>query len=122
MKISELEDAKLDYWVAKIMGRSDGRDWGIVWNPEECLIYDGEDEIKYSPSTDWSQGGPIIERFGIDTVVQMESAGGIVAEEQRVWGACRDGWVEYWGPTPLIAAMRCFVASKFGEEVLDEVS
>ena len=34
------------------------------------------------------------------------------ANWQALWG-----WKEAFGPTPLIAAMRCFVASKLGDEV-----
>ena len=28
-----------------------------------------------------------------------------------------DGWVYGWGTTPLIAAMRCYVASKLGDNI-----
>jgi hypothetical protein len=64
----------------------------------------------YEPSTNWGQGGPIIERERIcPTYCCMTDD----------WQASR-----YVGPshlktgrTPLIAAMRCFVASKLGEEV-----
>lgn len=66
-------------------------------------------------STDWSQGGPIIEKEGI-----------AVARNPTEWCAYRpDGLIHSairWtgkktGPTPLIAAMRCFVASRLGDEV-----
>jgi hypothetical protein len=63
-----------------------------------------------SPSTDWSEGGPILERECIVLVT---------TESGQLWDAKRAG-VEntyYRGPTPLIAAMRCYVASKLGDEV-----
>lgn len=64
-----------------------------------------------SPSTDWAQGGPIVEREKI----------GIECDDQGVWFASYDLSAETaWGataPTPLIAAMRCYVASKLGDEV-----
>jgi hypothetical protein len=66
-------------------------------------------------STDWSQGGPIIEReriaVGFDGFDDVDSA-------LPVWSACKyvDGFERY-GPTPLVAAMRYYVASKLGDEV-----
>jgi hypothetical protein len=64
----------------------------------------------YKPSEDWAQGGPIIERERIELVA---------VELGEEWIA-RDYWKEFAeqsGPTPLVAAMRCYVASKLGEEV-----
>lgn len=60
---------------------------------------------EFSPSTRWDQGGPLVESEGID-LVKMHGQGWH-AELKRV----------AHGPTPLIAAMRCYVASKLGEEV-----
>ena len=78
-------------------------------------------ECEYS--TDWAQGGPIIERERID----------ILAAEEGCWSCYKnllddsiEDDLEYinsgtsfngFGPTPLIAAMRCYVASKLGNEV-----
>lgn len=65
----------------------------------------------WCPSTDWSQGGPIIEREGIATRRWLETG----------WEA--DKWNFKFderhmnGPTPLIAVLRCYVASKLGDEV-----
>jgi hypothetical protein len=58
------------------------------------------------PSTDWSQGGPIIERERISITHQVGR-----------WAAQTDDDLFAYGPTPLIAAMRCYVASKLGDEV-----
>ena len=67
-------------------------------------------------STDWAQGGPIIEREGI-TTAPYSTHNGVIKE----WKAGRDWPMShfpyYLGPTPLIAAMRCYVASKLGDEV-----
>jgi hypothetical protein len=64
-------------------------------------------------STNWSQGGPIIEREGIGTA-QAENGSDWVA--MRRYTFQRDD--AYWdGPTPLVAAMRCYVASKLGDSV-----
>lgn len=78
--------------------------------------------MKFSPSTDWSQGGPIIERERIKLSPTVHG---------KTWTAqfrhteshplvahpVLAGWTNQHGPTPLIAAMRCFVASKLGDEV-----
>ena len=63
----------------------------------------------YSPSTDWNQGGPIIERE--DIAMWPDQEGG--------WFASTDQGksMDYHGETALIAAMRCYVASKLGDTV-----
>jgi len=109
MKTSELTGVNLDLAVALCNGIVD------KWFDSGHLTVNGE---IYSPSTDWSQGGPIIEREGIaiDCIrcgVNIDSwqAGSITAGDDN-W----DSGVQY-GPTPLIAAMRCYVSSKLGDEV-----
>jgi len=61
-----------------------------------------------SPSTNWADGGPIIEREGLcvfyDAFVKR-------------WNCSTPVLDSYQAETPLIAAMRCFVASKLGDEV-----
>jgi hypothetical protein len=71
---------------------------------------------RFKPSTDWAQGGPIIERERI-SIEHMAGAGDGGTD---VWVATRienPAFSEEQGATPLIAAMRCFVASKLGDEV-----
>lgn len=106
MKTSELQGAALDYAVAKCMG--------IV--SDETPKYAGNTEYSFKPSTDWAHGGPLIEREGITTSPHSTHNGVI-----REWKAGRDWPMShspyYFGPTPLIAAMRCYVASKMGEEI-----
>lgn len=58
-------------------------------------------------STNWLWGGPIVEREGIN-IYRMTSDWSAAYNPS---GATQDG------PTPLIAAMRCFVASKLGDEI-----
>ena len=94
MKTSELTGAALDWAVVKADGVED---IDFVWPRLR----------NYSPSTDWAQGGPIIEREKID--VDYWPDGGY-------WQATSDTY-DSFGPTPLIAAMRCFVASRLGDEV-----
>lgn len=98
IKISEMEAAILDSLVAHALG-----DVG----PSGFWNRDTSDYQKTCPhySTDWAQGGPIIEREGIPTY-QVFSASG------KMWRA--GGQI---AETLLVAAMRCYVASKLGDEV-----
>lgn len=66
----------------------------------------------YSPSTDWAQGGLLIWRERISfEFVEDEEVEGCLAYTDAMKGPYHSG------PTPLIAAMRAFVASKLGDEV-----
>lgn len=69
------------------------------------------------PSTDWAQGGPIIEREEIGTKRRMPSMRGEEWEAAGSIGAKGAGYRHAVGPTPLIAVMRCYVSSKLGDEV-----
>lgn len=112
VEVSDLTGAALDWAVAKCEGLKP-----YVYN-NQC-VYRAEPHgggIYFRPSTDWAQGGPIIEREGIRI-----TPNGPVPD--RWWTECvlsadKDwGTAEYCGPTPLIAAMRCYVASKLGDEI-----
>ena len=117
MKTSELTGAALDWAVAKCEGATDAWRSGapFLWDGVPCIRIYGHD-VDYAPSSDWAQGGPLIEREKID--LQCWDA------HSMPWKASIDGdtdagialYVEY-GPTPLIAAMRCYVASKLGDEI-----
>lgn len=95
IKTSELNSPALDWAVAKIEG----------------VVYHGPAWTKYS--RDWAQAGPIIEGEGIEL------------NQPRLH--TRDKWCatciketsvyEAHGPTPLVAAMRCYVASVWGDEI-----
>lgn len=113
LRTSELTDAALDWAVTKCMGFDHSvtsSEWGM-----------------WGWATDWAQGGPIIEREGISLKYE--------ADPYRKWTATwrkieykvvrhhtkivKGPKVEMSAPlgSPLVAAMRCFVASKLGEEV-----
>ena len=63
----------------------------------------------FNPSVDWRQGGPIIEREGIRLHRSVTG---------QWWaGPESDPHRPVAGLTPLIAAMRCYVASELGDEV-----
>ena len=115
MKTNELTGAALDWAVAKCEGllcfgyRTDGERFAVE-------LSDGEVE-GFMPSTDWAQGGAIIERekIGFWHCDEVQDENGRVLRE-ATWYAENDK-TNGTGATPLIAAMRCYVASKLGDEV-----
>lgn len=121
MKTAELTGSALDWAVAKAKGFLMVMTYGQA---RVCVrkTYSFEDDVLWRASTDWSQGGPIIEREGIAT--WRMNNGEWIAVFPGKFGYTGDNYyidVETFdgeeGPTPLIAAMRCFVASKLGDEI-----
>lgn len=72
-------------------------------------------------STDWAQGGPIIEREEISVLSPYAEhpAGmtGWLAHSRYKNAEHPQGPAKGHGATPLVAAIRCYVASILGEEV-----
>ena len=101
-RTSELTGAALDWAVAKCESalghyvqpneKRGTSKWGITTSTRRY-------------STNWVQGGPIIEREGLTLT------------HQDIWVAQTDDDLFAYGPTPLIAAMRCYVVSKMGDVV-----
>jgi len=105
IKTSELTGAALDWAVGYIMGEKLRiLDRQIVW-PED-----------YSPSTDWQEGGPIIEREKCVATIERLNSGDFRVQMPYDRQAEMPGRY-FYGQTPLEAAMRCYVASKLGDEV-----
>ena len=101
IKTSELTDIALDWAVCEATGLLAAyprvrKDFALQWPST------GNQHLH--PSTDWSQGGPIIERE------KMEF------RNKGHYASYNDG-PTFYGETHLIAAMRCYVASKLGDEV-----
>lgn len=69
----------------------------------------------YSPSTNWAQGGPIIERQLIQSRIEAPILGLVIWRAFLTDNDNQTFWADH--PTLLIAAMRCYVASKLGDEV-----
>lgn len=127
MKVSELEGALLDYWVAKAEGIDVvdvNKHVRHLGNPFLPVLSDGggrDGPHYYRPSTDWAQGGPIIERERIDVISNArDPATGWSAWSRDVIEVETGHPVEWPGSTALIAAMRAYVTSKFGDTVTDE--
>lgn len=118
MKTNELTRHALNWAVAKCEGvelYSGPRDNNPAYKANWVRRKHGD---LYQPSTDWAQGGPIIEREKIGFTKGNEVCDDWVASYS--WVRPRmdiDDSVEGIGDTPLIAAMRCYVASKLGDEV-----
>lgn len=125
VKTSEAKDQVLEYLVSTCEGKPVLVIGGTVYDKwaidEGC---DGDNSLHYS--TDWAQGGPIIEREKIGVWWATHYVDDEGQEYGNHWYAemgCTDENADspYCGvadgPTPLIAAMRCYVASKLGDEV-----
>jgi len=119
MKTSELTGAALDWAVAKCEGYFD---IGMA------SVHDGVADVYYfdpwTPSADWSQGGAIIEREHIAMTPTPDGLWAAYAPKgtRLVQHGGQAVEVFNWtykqqGETPLIAAMRCYVASKLGVEI-----
>ena len=103
MKTNELNGAALDWAVAKCEGTEN------TWGRSRLKPY--ELHRGHSYSTDWAQGGPIIEREKISLFEGVNDWSAKTSIDHPLWD------VRWEGPTPLTAAMRCYVASKLGDEV-----
>ena len=109
VKTSELTGAALDWAVgfALCLEANGGR---IVQARDlmSAAIRNG----MASPSTNWAQGGPLLEgeRILVQPEIGKDGAG-------NAWSAIAIEGFECFGPTPLIAAMRVFVMTKLGDEV-----
>ena len=98
---NELNCAALDWAVAKCEGYT-----GVALQERSGGGW-------YSPSTNWAQGGPIIEREKIS--VECKHDGWWVASYQYNYSDDKENL--QLAENPLIAALRCYVASKLGDEV-----
>lgn len=99
--VSELSGAALDWAVANTFGA------GRYWKSAEFLS-------SFHPSSDWSDGGPIIER----EIIGLSYSPSDCRENRDGWASSNSWglWLGF-GSSPLVAAMRCYVASKLGDTV-----
>jgi hypothetical protein len=121
-KVAELEGALLDAAVALAIGDPRISLWGAApWIDDGSTAGHGMTGRGFKPSSDWIDGGPIIERERI--VMEPLEPRGVApcdwsAFVMTVYGhEGPEGVARSLGATPLIAAMRAYVASKFGDEV-----
>lgn len=109
MRTTELTGTVLDYWVA----RAEAHKWKMGSNnipqypPASTNCWQS-----WRPSTSWAQGGPIIERERIELSAPPSGEWiGVTYVNGKL--------IVPEAPTPLVAAMRAHVASKFGDVVED---
>lgn len=107
---ADLTGAALDWAVARCEG---------AYAPSVDTDIDGAKRINYGGmypewSTDWAAAGPIIEREWLDITPWPNES-----DEELRWQCKQHDSIDCvkFGPTPLIAAMRCFVASRLGDEI-----
>lgn len=111
MKVSELTGAALDWAVAESTRQpiTLDQDFGLLTGI--IRVADGSAKL-WRPSTDWSQGGPLIEHY-ISSMHEWDSGD---------WSAyvmvCQHFADEGRGATPLIATCRAIVAAKVGDTFL----
>lgn len=88
MKVDDLSGWPLDLFVAKALNR--------------------EESAAFRPSTDWSQGGPLVEEEGIGFHMHNGQWRAAIESQPTRYS---------FGETPLIAAMRCLVRATYGDDV-----
>ena len=121
MRVHDLRGATLDLWAAKAAGAHDPQVVDgvcrIAARREVHAISDIR-RMDYRPSSNWADGGKLIEseRISVWRYPNLDSW-----HAAMQFDVSRDEGLQakhyYQGPTPLIAAMRCFIASNFGNEV-----
>lgn len=122
VKTSELEGATLDWSVAKALGAKVYRRARFTNFGEDMERFDwfaapiGWWADSWRPSSDWSQGGPLIAK---KITVLIDCEAGCYADTRAKAGIYGQAFSEYdgHGPSLLVAAMRAIVASEIGDEV-----
>jgi hypothetical protein len=131
IKVSEAEGAALDWLVAKCEGAlAPLGNVQVIDNKRPLICVAGDPEhggsrVYYAPSSDWAQGGPIIEREDIafrkyhrtDSAAHGTHYARICRESGTMVGWHKTTGFQHTGPTPLVAAMRCYVSSRLGDTV-----
>lgn len=113
VKTAELDGLALDWAVAKCEDKNGVlHDDGIT----RCIVIAAPSGVykgRYTPTVNWAQGGPIIERENISVGYQ----GHLGVPLDSLWYATNRVDVCGFGQTPLIAALRCFCLEQHGDEI-----
>lgn len=115
--VSELTGVALDWAVATAEGLFTGKDGGVYTMPLRAGGYGTvwiTTERRYSPSADWNLAGPIIERERIGIKPSLVAHHWYASIQN---GESTLDSIHISGNSPLIAAMRCYVARKLGQTV-----
>ena len=118
VKTAELIGPALD-WAVGIATGGEQKPYQFADNIDapfwEAWVFpDGYACSRWSPSTDWSQGGPLIEKYAVKV---EHFPGETIASKANARIAMHS--TAYWqsGPTPLVALCRAIVAAKLGDAV-----
>lgn len=110
IKISEATPLQIDWAVAKCEGVP------VRWSaPHAQLLIEGYPYLVWQAHKDWAQGGPIVEREWLDITPWPNET-----REDMRWHCQQHDTANdcaQYGPTPLIAAMRCYCCSKLGDTI-----
>ncbi len=98
IKTSELQRPALDWAVATCVGGTIKTEHGVFLNQGDGYDY-------FTPSIDWAQGGPIVER-NWEAICRWALVLQLKGEDDT---NCGGTLLRFW--------MRCYVASKLGDEV-----
>lgn len=141
-KTSELSGMMLDFACAKFDSHCEGTVWElrgdhyvglnrndlseplevvtIICDPSDlkrkvdlCLQYKLQMQLVYSPSTNWAWGGAIIE----SEKIRLDGGDNQWSVPSWKWVAWPKSGNGYGDESPLVAAMRAFVASKVGDTI-----
>ena len=94
-------------WTFSLSGTA--LDWAVN-QIEECC----DDPNAPLFSTNWAVGGPIIEKqeIALEPMTDSDYGDGWLATRVEHPAVCME-----FGPTMLVAAMRCYVLSRLGDEI-----
>lgn len=108
VKVADAIGAQLDWMVAKCEGQAlldpNNNEWEYCWN----LLGDNSGDY-YSPSTNWTQGGPIVDK--------NPRISPTYDERFDSWFAYKQSPALYGKQSFLVSAMRAYVASKLDTEI-----
>jgi len=114
VKTADLIGRALDWAVAEVIQKPVAIIGGVVMLQNSS----GDFVREFSPSTNWSQCGPLIEKYGLGIAKFYEPIDGPI-DVGYEWAALwRDDSARMDGPTPLIAACRAIVAHDIGDTVM----
>jgi len=114
IKTSELEGAALDWAVAKAQEWDDETLLALARQYKKSWPFDN-----HTPSTDWSQCGPLIDRFEVSLQNNREYWHGVVHKGVNFSGMPMDQFNKLLcgGESAKVAACRAIVAAKMGDTV-----
>lgn len=111
VKTGELTGAALDWAVAQIEAEQN-EEWCVIargMTRTVFVIIEPDTGFNYAPSTDWSQGGPLIDKYQVAYLRDGEDYAAVISRmDDEGFGT---------GSNHLIAACRAIVAAKLGDTV-----